>query len=349
MALAVDRADLLIDRICYVCGKWRDLFAAIGLGFSTYCLYRVTQRSLWALWTHLAGIINVQKRLSVYGNCIAVIGNPGAVRNELMKRLAALGFNIILVQYRPRQNLSVPEYEYGTRIISKSAEELSTEDGARNFKKLLTDHKVGLMIDTTCCIDSMVAQVAPSKANFTELRDWYKVDSLLRMAALYTRIHLSNQPKALAVTIVYSQQPEKDAHKTSLFLQALSRSLFLTPSNGIEEQYLFPWRLSRSALGKDLLWVHDAYDKEEQIADNRYFSCLYRFWVPLPKTYARHALWSMGRPGVTTGYLPHSFLQWCIGFFSSDFTFFPKKQKSERPEPNQTPELNSLTNWAFED
>uniref|UniRef100_A0A5S6QW43 Inactive hydroxysteroid dehydrogenase-like protein 1 n=1 Tax=Trichuris muris TaxID=70415 RepID=A0A5S6QW43_TRIMR len=349
MALAVDRAELLINQICCACGKWRDLFAAIGVGFSAYCVYRVTISSVWGIWTHLGGLFNVQRRLRTYGDTVVVIGNPGAVRNELMKRLAWLGFSIILVQHHPREKeiATYFEYEFGTTVISQPAHELSTDCGVRSFRKLLSSHNVGLMIDTTCCFDSLVSRIIPSNVTMGDFREWCKEDVLLRVAAMHTRLHLSSKAKALAVTVVYCQEPERDAYKTNLFLQMLNRSLFLTPPNGIDEQFFLPWRLDRSPLKKDLLWINDAYDKEEAIAGGRYFPWLYRFWVPLPKTYARHATWSMGRPGVTTGYLPHSFLQWWIGLFFSDFTFFPKKQQRQRLEPNE--QMDTLSNWAYED
>ncbi|KRX59449.1 hypothetical protein T09_2057 [Trichinella sp. T9] len=301
MALVVDRAELLINEVCRFCGKWRDFFAIIGVGVSTYCLYCAIKNSVCSIWEHFSGVFTVKRRLEKYGSHAVVIGPASAIRNELMKKLSDNGLHLILVHDEP------PSDRYQTYFV-----------------------------DTTCCVDQVPCMDLSSETALgrKKLREWFEKDARFRLAILLTRQHLASKAGSLAVTVVSCQNSGREFFKRKIFEESIARLLYLSQSNrAIMDQYFLPWRLQNLVPLYDPFGDHSPGKKEADIAQGvGLLPTLYSFWVPKPITYVTHLLWSVGQSSISTGYLPHTFLLWCLKWLPLSCPLWTQpKQEQEQP------------------
>ncbi|KRX59448.1 hypothetical protein T09_2057 [Trichinella sp. T9] len=275
MALVVDRAELLINEVCRFCGKWRDFFAIIGVGVSTYCLYCAIKNSVCSIWEHFSGVFTVKRRLEKYGSHAVVIGPASAIRNELMKKLSDNGLHLILVHDEPPSDRyqTYFEFQYARQITTQNVQNLKTDAAVFDYRKLLSTNSIKLMFDTTCCVDQ-------------------------------------------------------------IFEESIARLLYLSQSNrAIMDQYFLPWRLQNLVPLYDPFGDHSPGKKEADIAQGvGLLPTLYSFWVPKPITYVTHLLWSVGQSSISTGYLPHTFLLWCLKWLPLSCPLWTQpKQEQEQP------------------
>ncbi|OUC41469.1 hypothetical protein D917_03338 [Trichinella nativa] len=338
MALVVDRAELLINEVCRFCGKWRDFFAIIGVGVSTYCLYCVIKNSVCSIWEHFSGVFTVKRRLEKYGSHAVVIGPASAIRNELMKKLSDNGLHLILVHDEPPSDRyqTYFEFQYARQIITQNVQNLKTDAAVFDYRKLLSTNSIKLMFDTTCCVDQVPCMDLSSETALgrKKLRDWFEKDARFRLAILLTRQHLASRAGSLAVTVVSCQNSGREFFKRKIFEESIARLLYLSQSNrAIMDQYFLPWRLQNLIPLYDPFGDHSPGKKEADIAQGvGLLPTLYSFWVPKPITYVTHLLWSVGQSSISTGYLPHTFLLWCLKWLPLSCPLWTQpKQEQEQP------------------
>ncbi|GAB6022123.1 hypothetical protein CHUAL_006264 [Chamberlinius hualienensis] len=294
MAMAVDQAKFLTDKLIDNLNKMRDILSVIGLFYTTKLGVQMVNSVLNGMKTFVFPIIrptNIRK----FGKWAVVTGCTDGIGKAYCQVLAKKGFNIVLISRnleKLKSNAHFLESNFGISTIVISADFSEGNQIYQNIKDQLAKLDIGILVNN-------VGVMSERPMKFNELSTeslWEHVLVNVGAVTMMTNIVLPQMIKngrgaiinISSASCIYPLPLMAVYSATKAYVDYLSRAMQEEYRNsGIIIQCLMPFYVA-TGMTKFSPTLHQ-----------------YKWFVPEALTYVNHALTTLGYSKRTTGYWSH--------------------------------------------
>jgi len=305
MAVAVDRANLLVGQIFRSFRPLRDAFVAIGIFYSMKSVVKIGYQILLATKTFGVSKLRWPNFVRQYGDWAIVTGCTQGIGRAYTEELAKMKMNLILVsrnqeKLRALANELEEKYEIEARTVQIDFAKPSNEI-SNILEDVLRYKDLGVLVN-----------------NVGVLTDHPKYVSEMEYEDIWNHINVNVAAATIMSRIVLPQMEKKG--KGAIINLASSAALLPLPLGVIyaaTKAYIdhFSEGLAAEVLHKGI--VVQTVDPMYVCTNMTSYSALMQkpsLFVPSPETFVRSSIKTLGFVQRTTGYWPHALQVWLAGF-----------------------------------
>ncbi|KAK2157386.1 hypothetical protein LSH36_193g15007 [Paralvinella palmiformis] len=304
MALAVDRADRLIDEVfretVHLFSTARDGLAIIGAFYVVKKVINISYNVFSMIKIHVMSRIFRVDLKEKYGPWAVVTGCTSGIGLAFCEELAARGINIVLIS-RSLSKLSAViqtlESRFNVRVTAIVADFSEGPSVYDNIRKQLDGKDIGILVNNV----GVAYDYPMNFLDITEQKIWELVNVNVAAATVMTHIVLPGmveRGRGAVVTMASGASTMPTPliavySATKAYLDYFCRAIsYEYKKRGITVQCLMPYYIATGM--------------------TQYSTTLPRpnLIIPSPNTFVRHALSTLGWVDRTPGYLPHVLQMW---------------------------------------
>ena len=305
MAVAVDRANLLTDQIIRSFRPLRDALVAIGILYSMKTLIKMSYQALGVAKTFGLSKLRFSDFVRQYGDWAIVTGCTQGIGRAYAEELAKMNMNIILIS-RNQDKLDAlsseldQKYKIQTEVVQVDFSQ-GSEVGVKDIEGVLADKDVGVLVN-----------------NVGVITDHPKYLTEMDYGDIWNHINVNVGAATIVSRIVLPIMESKG--KGAIINLASSAALLPLPLNVVysaTKAYVdhFSEGLAAEVAHKGILV--QTVDPMYVCTNMTSYTELMRepsLFVPLPETFVRSSIRTLGLVQRTTGYWPHGLQVWLAGF-----------------------------------